>query len=132
MKEISLSKKQKVIKLFFGGFTYDEIALEMWLAKGSVANIIDDFKDGELPITLDEYIDALRALAVEMRKQHTNVKQLKVYHKLYKKLAEMGVGMEQMDDWLDITEDIATESIPAKQFVAAALHLAQLEADTRS
>ena len=52
MKEISLSKKQKVIKLFFGGFTYDEIAVEVGIAKGSVVNIIEEFKEGKLLIPL--------------------------------------------------------------------------------
>ena len=36
MKDISLTKKQKVIKLFFSGLSYDEIAVEVGIAKGSV------------------------------------------------------------------------------------------------
>jgi len=130
MKEIILIKKHKVIKLFFSGLSYDEIAVEVGISKGSVVNIIDEFKAGELPIAPDEYIDALRELAVDMRKQHISVKQLKMYDKIHHKLAEMGVGMEQVDDWLDISQDIATESVSAKKFVAAALHLAQLEIET--
>ena len=130
MKDISLIKKHKVIKMFFSGFTYDEIALELGIAKGSVVNIIDDFKTGELPIAPDEYIDALRELAVDLRKQHTTVKQLKMYDKIHQKLAEMGVGIEKVDDWLDIVQDIATETASTKAFVTAALQLAQMEIET--
>jgi len=42
----------------------------------------------------------------------------------------MGVGIEQVDHWLDICQDIATETVSNHQFVSAALHLAQLEAET--
>lgn len=59
---------------------------------------IDEFRNGELPIAPNEYIDALRELAVDIRKQHVTVKQLKMYDKIHQKLAEMGVGVEQAED----------------------------------
>ena len=130
MKDISLIKKHKVIKMFFSGFTYDEIALELGIAKGSVVNIIDDFKAGDLPIAPNEYIDVLRELAVDLRKQHTTVKQLKMYDKIDLKLTQMGVGIKEVDDWLDIVQDIATETTSPKVFATAALHLAQMEIET--
>ena len=39
MKEINIIKKHKVIKLFFSGLSYDEIAMELGIGKGSVVNI---------------------------------------------------------------------------------------------
>jgi len=48
MKQISVSKKLKVVKLFFSGLSYDEIAQQTGVAKGSVVNIIDDFRYGIL------------------------------------------------------------------------------------
>jgi len=130
MKEINLNKKLKVIKLFLAGYTYDEIALELGIAKGSVANIIDEFKCGKLQIAPNQYVDTLRELAVDLRKQHTTVKQLKMYVAIHQKLVEMGVGIEEVDDWLDIVQDIATETASTKAFVMAALHLAQMEIET--
>jgi len=130
MKEISSTKKYKAIKMFLGGYTFDEIALELGIAKGSVANILDEFKGGQLLIAPDAYIDTLRELAVDMRKQHVIVKQLKMYEKIHQKLAEMGVGIDEVDDWLDIVDDITTEGISSKQFVAAALQLARGEIET--
>ena len=51
MKEINLSKKLKVLKMFFGGWTYDEIVLQLGIAKGSVVNIIDEYRDpGRAPV----------------------------------------------------------------------------------
>jgi hypothetical protein len=60
MKEIGTNKKIKVIKLFW--YTYDEIAAELGIAKGSVVNITEAFRDGELMIAPNEYMDALRKL----------------------------------------------------------------------
>lgn len=132
MKEISWVKKQKVIKLFFIGLSYDEIAQQLGLAKGSVVNIIEEFKQGSLsiPVNMKEYMDELRHLVVDMKKHNTTVNQLKSYSGLHIKLKEMGVGTEQVDQWLDISQDIATESVSAKKFVAAALHLTKLENET--
>jgi myosin heavy subunit len=130
MKELPLSKKKKVIARFLMGDTYDEIALELGIAKGSVVNIIDDFRSGDLPIVPNEYIDALRELAVDIKKQNTTVKKLKMYVAIDKKLVEMGVGTDQVDDWLDIVQDIATESIAMKPIVSAAIEMGQMEMET--
>ena len=89
MKEININKKLKVIKLFLSGYTFDEIALELGIAKGSVANIIDAFRDGQLQIVPNGYIDALRELAVDIRKQHTSVKKLQMCVKINQKVVEI-------------------------------------------
>lgn len=128
MKEISLIKKQKVIKLLFSGLSYDEIAQEAGVAKGSVVNIIDEFKEGTLPIplTITGYIDELRHVAVDMKNHNITISHLKSYIKLHTKLKEMGVSVEQADEWLDICQDIACSSVSSNQFVKAALELAQV------
>ena len=79
MKDISLTKKQKVIKLFFSGLSYDEIAVEVGIAKGSVVNIIEEFREGKLPIppNMTGYVDELRHLVVDMKKHNTTHNQLK-------------------------------------------------------
>ena len=127
MKEVSLYKKQKVMTLFFSGLTYDEIALDVGVAKGSVVNIIEEFKDGKLLVlpNMSVYLDELRHLVVDMKKHNTTINQLKSYNKLHKKLIEMGVGIEQTDELLDICQDISTEMIPNNKFVESALQLAQ-------
>jgi len=130
MKEISLNKKLKVIKLFLAGYTFDEIVEEVGIAKGSVVNIVDAVRNGELPIAPSEYIDTLREIAVDLRKQHTNVKKVKMYLAIHEKLVEMGIGVEEVGNWLDIVEDIAIEPVNTEAFVAAALHLAEMELET--
>jgi hypothetical protein len=131
MKEISLPKKLKVIEMFFAGYTYDDIAEELGIGKGSVVNIIEAFRNGELQIAPNQYLDTIRELVVDMRKQHTNVKKLQVYVAIDKKLGEMGVGVDKVEDWLDIVQEIATENnVSTKKFVAASLDLAYAEIET--
>ena len=66
------------------------------MSKGSVVSIIADFRNADLPIppSMKEYIDELRRLVVDLRKQGTNVTQLETYLKLHTKLKEMGIDSE--------------------------------------
>jgi hypothetical protein len=132
VKEISLIKKQGVIRLFFSGLSYGEIAQQVGIAQGSVANVVGEFRAGKLaiPTTLGQYMDELRRVAVDMKKHNTGVQQLEMYVSLHNKLGEMGVGINTVSSWLDICQDIATDTVSNSQFVVAALHLAQLEAET--
>ena len=84
MREISMELKLRVVKLFLTGSTFDEIAAQLPVSKGSVVSIVTDFRDGELSIPpgMTEYIDEIRRLVVDLKKQSTNVTQLKGYLKL--------------------------------------------------
>jgi len=88
--------KLRVIELFLTGYTFDEIAAQLPVSKGSVVSIIADFRDGKIPIPpgMKEYIDELRRLVVDLKKQSTNVTQLETYLKLHTKLKEMGVDSD--------------------------------------
>jgi DNA repair exonuclease SbcCD ATPase subunit len=132
MKEISVNQKFKVIKLFLNGLSYDEISQQVGIAKGSVVNIINEFREGyiSLPPGMVEYVDSLRKLVVDMKKHDTSVAQLKNYAKLHIKIKEMGVGIEHVDMWLDSCKDISKPSITNSQFVKAALELAELTSGT--
>ena len=127
MKEIPVSKKLKVIKLFLVGVSYDEIAQQAGIAKGSVVNIISEFRDGYLPAPpgMAEYIDELRHVAVDLKKHDTSIGKLKWYLKIHVKLKEMGVGDDQVEQWLNICQGIASPTVSNNQFVAAALELAE-------
>jgi len=132
MKEININKKQNVIKLLFSGLAYDDIASDVGVAKGSVVNIIEEFKGGKLlvPPNMSGYLDELRHLVVDMKKHNTTINQLKSYNTLYNKMKEMDVGIDQIDQWLDICQDISTETVTNSKFVESALQLAQLKVTT--
>ncbi|MFC1964938.1 hypothetical protein ACFLWG_02915 [Chloroflexota bacterium] len=71
MRKLGITTKLRVIKLFLIGYTFDEIVEQTDVAKGSVVNIINDFREGNIPMTKDMtlYIDSLRKVAVDLRKR---------------------------------------------------------------
>jgi len=132
MRELSMYKKSKVIRLFLDGLTYDEIARQIGISKGSVVNIISDFREGVLPLPpgLTEYVDALRQLVVDLRKSNTSIAQAISCIKIHAKLQETGVPRKHIEEWLDICQEIASSSSSSKEFVNAALELARLTDDS--
>lgn len=130
MKEIKISIKLKAVKLFLDGYTFDEIAKQLGIAKGSVVNIIDEFRNGLLPLPfgMAEYVDELRHLVVDLKKQQTTVAAVKPCLKIHTKMKEMGVGDEQVEQWLDICQGIASTTVGNDQFVQSALELAEVTA----
>lgn len=130
MKSIPMKTKLEVINLFLQGYSYDEIAKQIGIGKGTVASIIDDFRNGVIPIPpgMTEYVDALRKLVVDLKKHHTTVKQVLPYAKLHAKIKGMGVDEGQVDTWLDICRDITSQDVSNSQFVQAAIELAEAAA----
>ena len=88
MKEIKISVKLKAVQLFLNGYTFDEIAKQLGIAKGSVVNIIDEFRNGLLPLPFGmvEYVDELRHLVVDLKKHQTTLAAVKPCLKLHIRL----------------------------------------------
>ena len=70
MRELNRDIKLQVIRLFLRGWTLDEIAQQLGIAKGSVVNVVNDYREGHLSVPADviEYVDSLRRTAVDLRK----------------------------------------------------------------
>ena len=132
MREISLISKHKVVRLFLTGLSYDEIARQVGIAKGSVVNIINEFREGYLqaPPDMTEYVDALRQVAVDLRKSNTSIAQVQSCCKLDLKLREMGVSSEKVEHWLAICHDIASPIVSTDQFVSASLELSRVASES--
>ncbi len=132
MRELDIDIKRQVIRLFLKGWTYDEIAIQLGIAKGSVVTIVNDFREGRLsmPSDMTEYVDKLRRIAVDLRKQQTTVSQVKSYARIHRKMQEIGVEDENVERWIDISHDIASSVNSHGQFVKSALELARLQSET--
>jgi len=59
MEKLSLKKKLFVIRLYFEGLSYDEIAAKAGVSKGTVANIITELKAGRFPEFADFLLNVL-------------------------------------------------------------------------
>lgn len=128
MKSIDKVKRDEVIRLFFYGYLYDDILKRLDIGKGSVVNIIEEFRDGMLPVPpgLMTYIDELRHVAVDLKKLNTNPKKMKECLKLYSKIVEMHIDAQDVEQWMDMCRSIAKPSVTGEQFVEAALKLTRL------
>ncbi len=128
MKELNLRQKETVVKLFLQGYTYDDICQKVGIGKGSAISIIDDFREGGILPTPDvtEYIDELRRLAVDLKKQNSNVAEVKTLLRLQGKIKDTGVEGQEVENWLEICRKIASDMVSNSQFIKAALELARL------
>jgi len=106
MRALTKQTKTTAIKLFLTASSYDDIARQLGIGKGSVVTIIDNFREGKLslPPDMTEYVDQLRRLVVDLKKNHTSIGQLRSFHRIYEKLQELGVGNEQVEDWLEVCQ----------------------------
>jgi len=131
MNEISLVKRNKVVRLFLRGLSYDEIARQIGIGKGSVVNIIEEFREGDLVVSSDmtEYVDELRKTAVDMKKYDTSISQVMTCTRLHVKLKDMGVGEEKAEQWIDACQEMASPGVSGNELVNAAMELVQLKAE---
>lgn len=132
MNEISLIKRSKVVKMFLRGLSYDDIARQIGIGKGSVVNIIEEFREGDLAVPSDmtEYVDALRKIAVDLGKYNTSISQVISCTRIHAKLMDMGVDVEKAEQWIDTCQEIASTSASGNEFVNAAMELVQLKSET--
>jgi len=49
MKELSATKVVSILRMYFAGFSYEEIAVKNNVSKGTVFNVVADLKSGVFP-----------------------------------------------------------------------------------
>ena len=127
MRETPLKKRMEVLKLYFEGYPYDEIASKVGIAKGSVVNIIKELRDGRYPEfdSALEIVDELRDLAVRIRKKNISISQATIGLKFYEKLSFVEPSM--LESYIRMCEKISPADFPIDKFVNAAISLCKLE-----
>ena len=132
MKVIGIHTKYRVVEMFLNGYTLDEIVEQLPVSKGSVVSIISDFREGilQLPDHMTAYIDSLRHLVVDMKKNGISLTQLKSYNRIYSKLQEMGASTEETEGWLDTCRDIASSTASDDRYYRMISDLVQLSSET--
>jgi len=127
MREIPMKKRMEVLKLYFEGFPYDEIASKVGIAKGSVVNIIKELRDGKYPefSSAPEIVDELRDLAVRIRKNNLSISQAIIGLRFYERLKF--VELDMLDSYIKMCERISTADFPIEKFVNSAISLCKLE-----
>ncbi len=132
MNEISLAKRNKVLKLFFSGISYDDIARQIGIGKGSVVNIIEELREGDLAVPSDitEYVDALRKTSVDLLKHSTSISQVMSYVSIHAKFMEMDVDIEKTKQLIEACQEITSPGTSGNEFINAAMELVQSKSET--
>ncbi len=123
MEKLSLKKKLFVIRLYFEGLSYDEIAAKAGVGKGTVANVITELKAGRFPEfgDLSEQIDLLRELAVDLKRTRLTPVQAAVGVSVLSRLQELRIEPNEIEGLSALCQTLNADGIDIPLFVRAAL-----------
>ena len=128
-RSISLGKRLWVVKLYFEGLPYDDIAKKTGVAKGSVAAIVEALRAGEFPQfeQVTDLVNELRELTVSLRKADITVIEAAPLFILLKKLLGLGVEPARLESWVKMCRAVPEGEFSRSQIIQAANKLAELE-----
>jgi len=103
MREITQNIREQTVKQFLQGITYDDISWKLKIAKGSVVNIINEFREGDLSLSGDmtDYVDELRHLVVDLKKHEVTVGQMRSFLRFHNRLKDLEVDDEGIEETID-------------------------------
>jgi len=118
MEKLTAKKKLTVVRLYFSGLSYDEIAAKGGVSKGTVANIIADLRAGSFPeaANVGEHIEVLRDLSFDLRRSNLSPGQCAMGLILLNRVSECGLDPADIDRWPMILKLLRNED-DAKEFV---------------
>lgn len=128
-REIPIDRKLEVVKLYFKGLAYDDIAEKTGVAKGSVAAIVEALKAGEFPQFehVADLVNEVRDLAVGLRKADITITEAVPLFILVKKLLGLGVEPPHLESWVTMCRAVPEGEFSRSQIIQAASKLAELE-----
>ena len=132
MKQLSLRKKLLVLRLYFEGLSYDEIAVRAGIGKGTVANIISELKAGSFPEAgdLSDQLEAMRELAVDLRHSRLTLAQASIGLTVLSHLTELGVEPSDIENCAALGHIAAAKGTDIQSFTRAALSLEKMRRQT--
>ncbi len=128
MRELSQNIREQTVKLFLQGVTYDDISWKLRIAKGSVVNIIDEFRDGKLslPDDITDLVDELRRVVVDLKKHEVTVGQMRSFLRFHNRLRDLDVDDEGIEESLDVLQDMIDVSYGDDRLVEVNAQLTRL------
>jgi len=132
MRELTERKKLQILRSFLEGCSYDDISTENDVSKGTVVNVVKDFRAARFPAFTDvaELVDVLRELSVELRRRGGGVSEALLGIAFFFRLGEMGVTPEKLWLWEAMCREMSPSEEHLQEFTAAALELFRLSQET--
>ena len=125
MPELTFRKRLRIVELLLGGHSYQTISERVGVSKGTIANVMNELRDGEIPIVqgIEEVVDILRELAVEIRRSGLSISQASIGITAIRGLAAVGVAPQDISRMVALSRSMIPEGRDARQFAAAAVAL---------
>lgn len=132
MKELNERKKVEILRLFLEGYSYDQISTEADIGKGTVVNVVNDFRAGRFPAFSDvgDLVDTLRELAAELKKRNAGASEALLGLAFFSRLDEMGVKPADIWSWAEMCRNLTSPEANQEEFMSAALELFRLKQET--
>ena len=129
MPELTPRKQLTVIRFYFHGYSYQDIAQKSGVSKGSVVNIINVLKSGQLPAfrDLEDQVDTLRELAVQLKRGGLSISQAAIGLSAFEGITALGVSPVDLRRAVAGYCSLTPDGIETGQFVKAALALLQAQ-----
>ena len=131
MEKLPLRKQLIIIKLYFDGLSYDEIATKANVSKGSVSNVISDLKAGRFPKAGDipEQIELLRELAVDLKQSRLTPGQAAVGVIALSRFHEFGLEPADLQRFASVCHTL-TPDVEVQDFTRAVLAIDEVQKRT--
>jgi len=128
MERLTAKKKLAVVRLYFSGLSYDDIAARSGVSKGTVANVATDLKAGMIPEAADvgEYIELLRELSFDLKRSELTPGQCAVGLILLKQISECGLDPADINRWPMILKSVRNED-DINEFVRLVYSIQQVQ-----
>ena len=132
MEKLSLKKQLTIIRLYLSGLSYNEIVAKAGVSKGTVANVIADFKAGRVLDAHEpaEQLELLRQLATDLRRLKLVPGQALAGIAVISRLQELGVEPSELERWAAMCRELVPETTTAQAFVRATLTLQEVRENT--
>jgi DNA repair exonuclease SbcCD ATPase subunit len=128
-KEITAGTRMQVVRLYFEGLSYDEIAARTDTSKGSVAGIIAELKAGRFPHFehATDLVETMRDLAMGSHKASMPPTEAISLFIVLRRLIGLGVEPTYLEAWMRMCQSLPEEDLPRSAVIQAATRLANLE-----
>jgi uncharacterized protein YoxC len=132
MKELSAAKAASVLRMYFAGFSYEEIAVKNNVSKGTVFNVVADLKGGLFPeaANLAEDIDLLREAAIDLKNAKLTPVKVVVGISLLSTLASLNIEPSELSKFQSVIKGVAAPGTDTSAFAKATLALHDMQTNT--
>ena len=132
MPSITPRKKMNVVRLYLQGYSYQEIAKRIGVAKGSTVTILTDLKNGKFyPLeNISDEIDTLREIAVQIRRTDLSLSQAALGLTIFQGIEALGVQPAEVKNFVEQIRRLTPEGSETPDFLAAVTAVMEVEQRT--